>query len=379
MIAAERLTSKARAYEPSFDRKAGANPLEINRNLETLLGERLNVLLSKNIYRIKNNLIYGKHRDEPFINTIQRGIEYKRALDGEQRVDKKREEAELDGFSIIQEILCHPNTSVGTMAISVSPPGEEGSLYKHNFYDIFILKKEKEERYIEVRRYSSALSNEEYREKLELFYPKIYGKDVFPTDDYFLSHAVVISDGFLRNPDEVHTYLHKNHKHMKDEDFAQVLKICSPFIKSYIKALRENPRDINGHSLAFNAILNKADREADYLKTHKDNLHHIFVRTYDSLSLEREIDFLGRQSVRMVGTGCGSSGGFGKNTNGQGFIDSVLSNPFSISDFGSLDEESYSFDEPGPCKKCGREINCGPCGICKSCDNAIRASQRLAA
>jgi len=362
MIAAERLTSKARAYEPSFDRKAGANPLEINRNLETLLGERLNVLLSKNIYRIKNNLIYGKHRDEPFINTIQRGIEYKRALDGEQRVDKKREEAELDGFSIIQEILCHPNTSVGTMAISVSPPGEEGSLYKHNFYDIFILKKEKEERYIEVRRYSSALSNEEYREKLELFYPKIYGKDVFPTDDYFLSHAVVISDGFLRNPDEVHTYLHKNHKHMKDEDFAQVLKICSPFIKSYIKALSENPADINLHNLILNSILNKADMEAAYLKKHKEDSHDIFVRHCDLLSIEQEINFLGRQPVRTASTGCpGGSGGFGRDSN-IGSASSIFSSPFSVADFGTNQEWfqcprcKYKADGPignSACPGCG--------------------------
>ena len=143
MITAERLTSKSIAYESSFDRKEGVNLLEVNRNLETFLGERLNVLLSKNRYKIKNNLIYGGYRDEPFINSIQRGVEYRSTLDGEQRADSKREQAEIDGFSFVQDILCNPNTPSGTMILSVSPPGKEGSLYKHNFYDVFTLKKKR--------------------------------------------------------------------------------------------------------------------------------------------------------------------------------------------------------------------------------------------
>jgi len=361
MIAAERLTSKAIAYEPSFDRKAGVNPLEINRNLETFLGERLNVLLSKNKYKIKNNLIYGEHRDEPFINSIRRGVAYRRALDGEERTDSKREQAEVDGFSMTQDILCGPNTPTGTIMISVSPPGIEGSLYKHNFYDIFTLKNEEGKRFIEARRYSSALSNEEYREKLELFYPKIYGKDASPTDDYFLSHPVVITDSLLRSPDDVHAYFHKNHEYVDGGDFEQVAKVCSPFIKRYIRALSENPTDVDSHSLILDAILNKADREADSLRRDKGVSHDIFVRAYDSLPLDREIEFLGNQSVRQVATGCGPSSGFSKNNSGARSNGSVFSGAFSIADFG-ISQEWFV------CPKCGYAAD-GPIGNkCPGCN-----------
>jgi hypothetical protein len=37
----------------------------------------------------------------------------------------------------------------------------------------------------------------------------------------------------------------------------------------------------------------------------------------------------------------------------------------------------YEFDQDGPCKKCNTNVKCGPCGICKACDLAIRASQRF--
>lgn len=337
----------ARTYEPYFDRREYSKKdikdktqldRYTTRQVETLLGERLNVILSKNKYAIKNNAIYGENMSEPFIDVMVRGRDYRREIGGEDRIDGKREQAEIDGFSKIQDILCNPNIPTGTMMISVSSPGKEGSLYKHNFYDIFTLKKEKEERFIEARRYSSALSNEEYREKLASFYPNIYREDISPTEDYFLSHPVVISGSSFGNTEGVHVYLHKNHKYMEEGNFEQVLRACSPFIKSYIRALSENPTDVDSHSLILDAILNKVDREADYLRIHKVDLHDIFVRPYDVLSLQREIEFLGHQPVRQVTTGCGSSGGFGKSKNSSGLADAMLKNPFSVSDFAFKDD-----------------------------------------
>jgi len=49
------------------------------------------------------------------------------------------------------------------------------------------------------------------------------------------------------------------------------------------------------------------------------------------------------------------------------FIESITNRGVSLSqDFG------YDFDQRGPCRRCGRNINCGPCGICRACDLAIR-------
>jgi len=382
----------ARTYEPNFDRRdylrkdiKDRTRLDTytNRQVETLLGERLNVLLSKNIYEIKNNVIYGKNMSEPFIDVMVRGKDYRKRIGGEDRIDSKREQAEIYGFSMVQDILCNSNTPTDTMIISVSPPGKEGSLYKHNFYDIFTLKKEKGERFIEARRYSSALSNEEYREKLGLFYPKIYGKDVSTTDDYFLSHPAVINSELLRSPDDVHAYLHKDHEYMEERNFEQVLRVCFPFKERYIRALSENPTDVDTHNLILDAILNKADKEADNIRHSGDSersvedsitpngdkrfrpcQNDIFVRAYDSVSLQREIEFLGNQPVRQVATGCGTSSGFSKNNSGARSNGSVFSGAFSIADFGTSQEWFV-------CPKCGHEADgpvgnkCPGCGLTK--------------
>lgn len=37
----------------------------------------------------------------------------------------------------------------------------------------------------------------------------------------------------------------------------------------------------------------------------------------------------------------------------------------------------YEFDQDGPCKTCGADVKCGPCGICRSCDVEIRRKENF--
>jgi len=191
---AEKLPARAIAYEPRFDQRIDVKASYISRQLDTFLGERLNVLLSKNKYEIKNNLIYGEDMEDSFIEVMKRGIEYRERLDGENRVDRKREEAEVTGFLKTQEVMCNPQTSVGTMMLSISPQGGKDSLYQHNFYDICTLRQAQGKRFIEARRYSSALSTDEYKDKLKPLYHMVNALD----DAYFLSHPVKIDNSFQR-------------------------------------------------------------------------------------------------------------------------------------------------------------------------------------
>src|SRR3989344_3804539 len=78
--------------------------------------------------------------------------------------------------------------------------------------------------------------------------------------------------------------------------------------------------------------------------------NEILVRTYDSLSLDREIEFLGNQPVRQVATGCGSSSGFSKNNSGARSNGSVFSGALIIADFGTS-QEWFT------CPKCGYEAD----------------------
>lgn len=67
--------------------------------------------------------------------------------------------------------------------------------------------------------------------------------------------------------------------------------------------------------------------------------------------------------------------GFGSGFRGRGNVE-VRSGKM---DYLSItqDEDNYSFDQPGPCRTCGRDVLCGPCKMCESCDKRARAGESL--
>lgn len=345
---AERLQPRAIAYEPTFDQRIGLKASYIERQLDTFLGERLNVLLSKNNYEIKNNLIYGQDMEESFIEVMKRGVDYRRRAEGENRVDKKREEAEVEGFLKTQEVMCNPNTPIGTMMLSISPQGRKNSLYQHNFYDIFTLKEAEGKRFIEARRYSSALNVAEYKDKLS---PLSFIRNI-KNDADSLSNPIKIDNVFFANPDEIHSYLHKDHRFTEVEEFERIIKNCERLKQEYIRT--RDPRILN-------AIMNKADEAAGIVNFRKDKFYYLIGPSVE-LKVNDEVGFYGKQSVRTVAAGCGSSGSV---------TEDKKSSPFSVSDFGM--EDKYD-DREFECPECGKtnirpkdELikNCQHCGSSK--------------
>ncbi|MDP2586018.1 MAG: hypothetical protein Q8P29_04015 [Candidatus Levybacteria bacterium] len=352
---------RAKAYEPQFDQRIGLKASYISRQIDTFLGERLNVLLSKNKYEIRNGLIYGQDMDEPFIEVMKRGVDYRQKAEGGNRVDKRREEAEVEGFLKTQEILSNPQTPVGTTMLSISAKGGKDSLYQHNFYDIFTLKAVEGRRFIEARRYSSALSIEEYRDKLS----SLSSVESISDDVDFLKSPIEIDNVFFENAGQIHSYLHKDHKFMELEEFERIIKTCSKLKDEYVRI--KDPRILN-------AIMNKADEGAGIIEIKPDKFYDYLAGSSQLLTTNREVDFYGRQPVRSTATGCGSSGSVSEFDKKSGLL-----SPFSVLSFGLSDEDiDYEFDQDGPCKKCNTiAVKCGPCGICKACDLTIRTSQRF--
>jgi hypothetical protein len=345
---------RAKTYEPEFDRRKDLSFNYLSKQIDTFIGERLNVRLSKNRYEMKNGLIYGQDMNEPFIEVMKRGVDYRRKTEGENRADKEREEAEVEGFLKTQELMCDPNTSIGTMMLSVSPQGGRDSSYGHNFYDIFTLKEENGKRFVEARRYSSALKIEEYKDKLS---PFAFTENI-SSDADFLKNPIKIDDVFFENAEQIHSYLHKDHQVTEDKKFKEITQSYRDLKIEYFE--KRDP-------LTLQAIMNKADEKAGLTKNEID----IFINPGKPLTVEQEINYYGRQEVRVVATGCGSSGSLLKN-----ILDNK-SSPFSVSEFGLNNENiDYDFDQDGPCKKCNADTKCGPCGICKACDLSIRASSK---
>lgn len=347
------------AYDPRFDkrdyvalkdrfpeeearRRKEALDSYVKRQFETHLGERFNVLLSSTKYDLLEGKIFGQDMETPFIDVIEKGVNYRKGNGRE--IDFKREEAELIGFKTIEEVLGRDETEVGTMMLSISPKGEKNSEYQHNFYDIFSLKEENGQRFIEARRYSSSLSIEEYQEAV--FPLKEF--EVIPTPEDFLSEPILIEPSNL-DADNIHEILHREHDYMTTQEFEEIIKICTPLILSYIKTLSELPFNEERQILTFNAILNRADLAKEYISLKYKIVDIVFRSTED------DIKHLGRMPVRMVATACGASGGFSVGPGG----------PFSVSEYGggfyATSKEWFN------CPKCKYKAS-GPVGnICPGC------------
>jgi len=325
---------QAKTYEPEFDRRKDLSFKYLSKQIDTFIGERLNVLLRIYKYEIKNNQLYGEQMNEPFVDVIRRGVDYRRKTQGEERIDKEREEAEVKGCLKIQKLMCDPNISIGAMMLSVSPQGGKDSSYKHNFYDIFTLKEENGKRFVEARRYSSALKIEEYKDKLSPF----TSTENISSDADFLKNPIKIDDVFFENAEQVHSYLHKEHQVTKNEKFKEITQSYQNLKIEYFE--KRDP-------LILQAIMNKADEKAGLTKNEVD----IFINSGKPLTVEKEINYYGRQEVRVVTTGCGSSGSLLKNS-----LDNK-SSPFSVSEFG-LDDDKYGSRE-FECPECGK-INIRP-------------------
>jgi hypothetical protein len=353
---AERLHSREEAYETKFDRRIGLKIAYLSKQIDTFIGERLNVLLSKSKYEIKNNSMYGEDMDEPFVNVIKRGVDYKEKVEGKDRVDRKREEAEVEGFQKIQEIMCSPNAEIGTMVLSVSPKGGVGSSYERNFYDIFTLKEANGRHFVEAKRYSSALTIDEYKDKLSAL---IYTRDIVDDADW-LKRPVKIDNLFFENADRVHSYLHKDHLTVRFDRF-EVLKKDKDYEDLKLRYYK------NPSPKILDAIKNLADERMGlipkiFIPQKTNGFYDSIIGPSVLLNIDQKIDLYGNQKVRQVATGCGSSGSSSKDKFNNGLN---ISFPFSVSEFGMTN--SLVGQEWFTCPKCSYKAD-GPVGSqCPGC------------
>lgn len=355
------LAERSVAYNITFDINR-AKEIELSKKeafvaytekqLITHLGERLSVVLSKGRLDIKEGMLCGENADRSMLSMIVSGRDFRRKYGNP--VDFEREDAELLGFRKIEQILADPNTEIGSMILSVSPRGGERSDYKHNFYDVFTLKEDEEGRFVESRRYSSALSAEESVQRLGEITPV---DTLLSADDVsLLANPILIENRDIKNAEDLHKILHKDHEVMDEEEFERVMMLNRPYREAYLDALSRDDPDLPYY---FNAILINADQLAG--KTSQDGSKTIYLFQPDTLA-KKDIVELGKQEVRQVNTGCGSSGGALENS------------PYSASNFAL---SIYGQDEFGnlafACPKCGH-VNIRPKGemiaACQHCNSS---------
>lgn len=327
-------------YNIAYDQKE-EDVQFIAKQLETHLRERFNVLVSTVGYEIADGHLVRQGTKEPFIESIKRGRDIIQRL-SPNPVDFDRENAEVAGFEKIDAFLSDPTTPVDSKMLSVSPKGDNGSRYQHNFYDIFTLRERNGKRYVELSRYSSALTARDYSKRLG------YDPDNPMEAADFLSNPIEIRN-ILITPEEIHEALHIDHEYMDSSEFMEIW--TSPIVQAFVKRYQ-----LNRDARSFNAVLNAADRvwenknRKEKGQTHKDYLNY-------SLSYS-ETRYLEEKEVRQAGGQCpGKSGA------------DINDSPFSVSDFGAEDDKygSREFD----CPECGKKnvrqkdklvSNCQHCG-----------------
>lgn len=339
--------TELRQYNHDYDRYE-KDPRFITTQIETTLRERFNVLLSKIEYGISDGHLVREGKKEPFTDSIKRGRRVVQILDP-RPVDFEREDAEVIGFEgTIDPFLSNPETPLGSKVLSVSLKGEEGSKYGHNFYDIFTLKRRDGKRYVELSRYSSALDAQEYAKRLPGFDP-----DNPPSAAEFLANPIPITNIFI-SAEQIHQMLHEEHDYTPPSVFDEVWKTVSDqqLIEGYIS---------NRTGRRFNAILNFTDEVMENRKKREEGVEYRDYKIQPPSYMEKIS--LEEREVRQVPTACPGKSGADLNTS-----------PYSVSELADMD---YDFDQPGPCKNCGADINCGPCGICRSCDMKIRREESL--
>lgn len=362
---------RALTYEPELDRgvyqtlkenKHEGTAYEHVRNnlnayttfqVETFIGERLNVGLSEFRYDIREGQLFGQGMTDPLLTMIERGKECRNEV--VQDVDKPRQQAEIEQFTKIQQVFGNPAADIGTTIISISPPGGEGSAYVHNFYDVFVLSEDKEskERYIAARRFASELCPEDYERKAAELNPGFFEERKEESlDSYFLSHPLVLdsTSNLSNNPEAIHAYFHKGKDFLSSEDFGEVKRQIAGLIVSYINTLVENPDDDTLLKSTLNVTMRKADEVADSLR-HPHRRAEITSSAPIAVPITRgEMLTEGKKAVRSVITGCGDSSGFGTDERA-----SNMSTSFSTRDFGKDKFGNRTFN----CPDCG-EMNIRP-------------------
>lgn len=296
--------------KPEYEASRDALNAYVRMQLETHLGERLHVGISKFVYKIVDGQLVSEHTNEPALNMIVRGRDYRRKHGNE--TDREREEAEVVGFEKIQAIMADDNTPIGTMVMFASPPGDASkkSNYPMNLYEVH--QKVADNQSVAYR-FTSGRSARETRDKLAVFEPW-YQQEGIPTAAEFIEHVVRLPFGLFKSPEDVHAYMHKKHEHLNGEDFGRLRQSWQPIMDKIVGDFERDPNNSTLHNNNHRALLNYADESHDTY--HKDKMT-ITTDAHREIGgpavrpwVAPQIDMysLSSRKVRFVIGGCGPSG-----------------------------------------------------------------------
>jgi len=225
--------------------------------------------------------------------------------------------------------------------IVISPRGKNGSIYGHNFYDVY---SKDENGVVKMSRFYSKSS-----------YGQFYGaaSEVDPfnglpeesSDADFITSPLITYKSLA----EIHRVFNRSEATMRYGDLCHLLETCDPAISAYIEALAQNPWLADEEYLKrYNATINLADACLGIGYSNQTRQRGIIEAVGKPCLRERVLAYLGGQTVCTTGGGCGLSAGYQISANSYGFQ--------SVAEFGVV-HFSYGKDQYGTL-----EIHCEECG-----------------
>lgn len=321
------------------------------RQIETALGERLHVAESPAVYLVdqSSKLRSQTFPTEAFEVVVKRGIEHRKKMGSP---DTEREEAQLRGILKVQGKMADPDTPLGYKQVFISGRGfATGTTFTHNFVDVYELRENPttKQRYVEMTRFASDATYEEYKERLGKLRPNFLNEAKGSIDIYFAEHPIDFDPRTdLREVRELVGLLCGARKDIIGQlEYRKVVEDSKPRINYYLEAVCAPLFDPAEVALRLNAILKGAELAWEKFKGFTrqvvERVANFVQQTPVFRSIAEEVNWLGRQVIKQVMAACGMSSGFS-----IGSASRLGGGSFSGSSSGSSVE-----NRGGSCKECG--------------------------
>ncbi len=339
---------KSLTQEEFVRRKAQIN-LRTRHNLETALGERFKVEISQVNYQVIDGHLQSPEHDGPFVEIVKHGQKYRQKNDSKETA---RELAEVEGFTRAEKILTDPQFD-GVKIIIISPRGQNGSIYQHNFFDIW----EKRGDCVTMSRYTTSATYEQLREAAAAV-DQFNNLPQNPADADFLKTPLLA----YKSLEQILSLFPPDEGIITRQELEEITAICSQLIINYVN---------NPLLKTYIALLNFADalvKKAPSLETLiRETAHFQTYSTPDVGSrINQLINYFGNFPVRQVAAGCGLQGDPSPIFNFQFSIFNF--NPYSVAEFGKNCPECHASADHFHCPRdkggCGGKIPSGA-GITK--------------
>lgn len=309
---------------------------EIRTNLEADLAERFNVEFHRAEFRIVNGKIYHPSFDEPFLETMRRGLIHRHKLSNSH--DFQREAAEIESFSEMENRLASEDLRI----VIMSPPGGINSIYQHSFVDV--LEKSKHDKGIlTLRRVTIKSSIDEYLKAADSLLGHELVSDL-PKDIALKKTAIATT----KSMEEIVSMFNPAEETMTYSQFQKLKGFCSPAISVYLENAQRGASK-EKLTMDLRAIRTAADIFTGKYPYISEDLRRSFINEKPRI-LVNMIPQLAALPQRQVITPCGISE-LATNRSPWTFAD-VISTSFSSTNKSKSGEKTLNCT----CPSCGRKV-----------------------